>query len=150
MAYGLLAAGQWQLQREANLLDGGAPFYRTYRCADGRFVAVGALEAKFYRELLAVTGLDADLDPAGQYRREDWPAAAAVFARRFAERGRDDWAAAAADRDCCLTPVLDFAEAAAHPHLLANRWFARPDGAFAAPQPVIRFDAGAGQPADSC
>jgi alpha-methylacyl-CoA racemase len=97
-----------------------------------------------------LTGVAAAVEPARQNPRATWPAAAAASPRRFAYRGRDDWAVAAADRDCCLTPVLDFAEAAAHPHLLANRWFARPDGAFAAPQPVIRFDAGAGQPADSC
>jgi alpha-methylacyl-CoA racemase len=141
MVYGLLAANRWRLQREANLLDGGAPFYRTYRCADGRFVAVGALEAKFYRELLEVTGLAGQLAPADQYREVTWPAAEAAFAACFAQRGRDDWAAAAADRDCCLTPVLNFLEAAAHPHLLANRWFDGGNESFARPLPVIRFDA---------
>jgi alpha-methylacyl-CoA racemase len=140
MFHGLLAAGQWQLLRETNLLDGGAPFYRTYACADGGFVAVGALEGKFYRELLALTGLSGPLDPADQYRQESWPLAARLLAAKFQERSRDDWAAAAAGRDCCLTPVLDFAEAAAHPHPKANRWFA--DGEPAWPQPVIRFDDG--------
>lgn len=145
MIYGMIAAGQWRLQREANLLDGGAPFYRTYRCADGRFVAVGALEAKFYRELLDVTGLTGQLDPEDQYRETLWPHAAALFASCFGERSRDDWASVSAGRDCCVTPVLDFIEAAAHPHLLANRWFgssALSDAGFARPQPVIRFDAG--------
>ncbi len=142
MFHGLLAAGRWHLQREANLLDGGAPFYRTYRCADGRFVAVGALEGKFYRELLEVAGLAGQLDPADQYRQDCWPAAAAAFSRRFAERSRDDWALAAADRDCCLTPVLDFLEAAAHPHVLANRWFKDGDEPPDGPLPVIRFDPG--------
>ena len=141
MIYGLLAAGQWRLHREANLLDGGAPFYRTYSCAGGRFVAVGALEPKFYRELLEVTGLAEELDPADQYREASWPQARARFAARFAERSRDDWAIASAERDCCLSPVLDFLEAAAHPHLLANGWFG--SGPFAQPQPVIRFDPGA-------
>ena len=143
MFYGLLAAGQWRLQREANLLDGGAPFYRTYRCADGGFVAVGALEPKFYRELLEVTGLAGELDPADQYRESAWSAAVATFTARFAERSRDEWASAGLDRDCCLTPVLDFLEAAAHPHLLANRWFGDGSEAFARPHPVIRFDPGA-------
>jgi alpha-methylacyl-CoA racemase len=150
MFHGLVAAGQWQLQRESNLLDGGAPFYRTYACADGRWVAVGALEPKFYRELLEVTGLAGTLAAADQYRRETWAAAAEVLAARFLARSRDDWSAAAADRDCCLTPVLDFAEAATHPHLRANQWIAQtgsdhdPAGEdaadFAQPQPVIRFD----------
>ena len=138
MFYGLLAAGQWRLQREANLLDGGAPFYRTYACSDGGFVAVGALEAKFYRELLDVTGLSEQLDPADQYREETWPRAGEVLAARFVERSRDDWAAAASDRDCCLSPVLDFAEAATHAHLRANRLFS--DTGFPRPLPVIRFD----------
>ena len=141
MFYGMLAAARWRLQRESNLLDGGAPFYRTYGCAGGGFVAVGALEPKFYRELLAVTGLANRLDAADQYREECWPAMAAEMSARFGERSRDDWAAAAADRDCCLSPVLDFDEAAAHPHLRANGWFS--DGEPAAPGGVIRFDRGA-------
>ena len=138
MFYGMLAGARWRLQREANLLDGGAPFYRTYACAGGGFVAVGALEPKFYRELLAVTGLDGRLDPADQYREERWPALADALAERFRERSRDDWAAAAADRDCCLSPVLDFAEAAGHAHLRANGWFDA--GSPAQPGAVIRFD----------
>jgi alpha-methylacyl-CoA racemase len=153
MFYGLLAAGHWHLRREANLLDGGAPFYRTYACADG-FVAVGALEPKFYRELLDVTGLSGSLDAADQYRHATWSATAAVLEERFLARTREEWAAAAAGRDCCLTPVLDFAEAAAHPHVAANRWFADSAGSareaasgshrtgFAQPRAVIRFDAG--------
>lgn len=146
LVYGLLAAGQWQLRRQANLLDGGAPFYRTYRCADRRFVAVGALEPKFYRELLAVTGLAGTLDPAQQYQRETWPRMAVLLAARFAERGRDDWACAAADRDCCVTPVLNLSEAASHPQLLANGWFDHGASATEAspprPRAVIRFDPG--------
>jgi alpha-methylacyl-CoA racemase len=137
MFYGLLAAGQWRLRREANLLDGGAPFYRTYDCSDGGFVAVGALEPKFYRELLAVTGMLETLDPADQYREATWADTVDVLAARFRERSRDDWGAAAADCDCCLTPVLDFNEAAAHPHLRANGWFAGEDAA--APGGVLRF-----------
>ncbi|NLD69693.1 MAG: CoA transferase [Limnobacter sp.] len=137
MFYGLIADGLWSLAREANLLDGGAPFYRTYRCADGRFVAVGALEPKFYRELLEVTGLAGELDAAAQYRREQWPDAAERFARRFAERTRDDWAQRAESRDACLTPVLDFAEAAVHPHNRANELFASEP--FDQPGQVLRF-----------
>jgi alpha-methylacyl-CoA racemase len=138
MFYGMLAAAQWRLQREANLLDGGAPFYRTYACRDGGFVAVGALEPKFYRELLAVTGLANRLDPADQYREDSWPAMAQALSERFRERRRDDWAATAEGRDCCLSPVLDFAEAAAHPQLIANQLFT--PGEFAQPGAVIRFD----------
>lgn len=123
MFYGLLAGGGWTLAREANLLDGARPFYRVYRCADDRFVAVGALEPKFWRQLLAVTGLDGEIDPADQYRPESWPATAARLEQRFAERSRDDWAKLAEPVDACLSPVLDFIEAARHPHNLANRLF---------------------------
>jgi alpha-methylacyl-CoA racemase len=123
MFHGLIAAGAWTLARQANLLDGAAPFYRVYRCADDRFVAVGALEPKFYRQLIAVTGLDGELDPADQYRSETWAATAARFADRFAEQTRDEWARLAEPQDACLSPVLDFAEASSYPHNLANALF---------------------------
>ena len=138
MFYGMLAGGLWNLSRANNLLDGSVPFYRVYRCADGRFVAAGALEPKFYRELLDVTGLGGELDPKDQYRPKSWPAAIERFTARFAQKSRDEWAALAQDRDCCLSPVLDFAEAARHPHNAANRLFG--DDGFAKPAPVIRFD----------
>lgn len=125
MFYGLIAGGTWNLQRAGNLLDGALPFYRVYRCADGRFVAVGALEPKFYAQLLEVTGLAGELDVADQYRPASWPAAVERFAARFAERTRDAWAGAALPHDACLTPVLDFIEAAHHPHNLANGLFRR-------------------------
>jgi alpha-methylacyl-CoA racemase len=136
MFYGMLAAGRWRLERVGNLLDGAAPFYRVYRAADGRFVAVGALESKFFAQLLKVLELEGDVDPSRQHDRATWPAMAERFAERFATRSRDDWAHAAADVDACLSPVLDFAEAAAHPHNLANRYhtaepFARPDRSLA-------------------
>jgi alpha-methylacyl-CoA racemase len=118
--YGLLAAGAWKIGRGVNLLDGGAPYYRVYRTSDDRFVAVGAIEPKFYAQLLKVTGLEGTLDPRRQNDRSTWDETARVLAERFATRTRDDWAAAAATSDACLTPVLDFLEAAAHPHNLAN------------------------------
>ncbi len=137
MFYGLLAGGVWNLQRAGNLLDGAMPFYRVYRCADGRFVAVGALEPKFYRELLDVAGLLGELDPADQYRAQTWPATIAQFERRFATRTRDEWAQAADERDACLAPVLDFAEAARDPHNLANGLYRGEP--FAQPGETIRF-----------
>jgi alpha-methylacyl-CoA racemase len=136
--YGLLAGGAWTLDRHANLLDGARPFYRSYRCADGRFVAVGALEPKFWRQLLAVVGLDGEIDPADQYRPESWPATTDQLERRFAERSRDDWAALAEPADACLSPVLDFLEAARHPHNLANRLYTSDPY----PQPDRLFDFG--------
>ncbi len=137
MFYGLIAGGLWNLRRANNLLDGALPFYRVYRCADERFVALGALEPKFYAELLAVLGLSSELDRHRQYDPSGWAEATELIAARVAERSRDDWAELAAERDCCLSPVLDFAEAARHPHNLANRLFR--DQPFAQPGATISF-----------
>ena len=143
MVYGLLAAGRWQLGREANLLDGQAPFYRSYRCADGRFIAIGPLEAKFYRALLDLLGLSAAVDPARQYDASTWPELTRLFSERFAERSRDEWAEAAAGTDACLSPVLDLIEASRHPHNLANGWYSEAAGFPAPTAAVLRFsDAG--------
>ena len=136
MFYGLLAAGQWIDTRAANLLDGGAPFYRCYATACGGQVAVGALEPKFYRELLGLLALDSVLQASQQYERASWPETAQRFAAAFAGRSRDDWAAAAEHLDACLAPVLSWAEAAAHPHNRANHWFA--DGEIG-PQRALDF-----------
>lgn len=138
MIYGMLAAGRWQPGRERNLLDGDAPFYRTYACADGRFVAVGALEPKFFRTLLDVLDLTDRVDAARQYDESTWPELRQLLAARFAERDRDQWARVAEATDACLSPVLDLLEAAEHPHNRANGWF-HDDAGFVQPGPVIRF-----------
>ena len=139
MFYGMLAGGLWNLRRANNLLDGALPFYRVYRCSDERFVAVGALEPKFYGELLEVLGLSEELDRARQYDPSSWRATREQIAERIAERSRDEWAERAAERDCCLSPVLDFAEAAQHPHNLANGLYR--DEPFAQPGTTISFPA---------
>ena len=135
--YGLLAAGLWNLNREDNLLDGGAPFYRVYATSDGRSVAVGAIEPKFYAQLVGITGLEGEVDPAKQNDRATWPATAAAFARRFAQRTRDEWAGVAEGSDACLSPVLDFIEAAAHPHNQANALYR--DDPFPRPDRILNF-----------
>jgi alpha-methylacyl-CoA racemase len=124
--HGLLALGAWSTRRGANLLDGGAPFYDTYRCADGGFIAVGALEPQFYAELCARL----DLDPAAwpQHDRDRWPALRAELTRIFASRSRDDWDAHFADTDACVAPVLDLAEAPRHPHHRARGTFTEVGG----------------------
>lgn len=138
MFYGLLRTGMWKIGREANLLDGGAPFYRVYRTGDDKFVAVGAIEPKFYLELLKLTGLEGTLDPAQQMKRDTWPATMAAFESAFAQRSRDDWAERAAATDCCVAPVLDFLEAAHHPHNLANRLYTH--SPFAQTDRIVEFD----------
>lgn len=135
--YGLLAAGAWKIGREANLLDGGAPYYRVYRTSDGRFMSVGAIEPKFYLQLLKLTGLEGVLDPRRQNDRSTWPETARVFAERFAQRTRDEWARDAEPLDACVAPVLDFLEAAAHPHNRANGLHA--DEPFPQPARTISF-----------
>jgi alpha-methylacyl-CoA racemase len=134
--HGLLALGAWSTERGTNLLDGGAPFYDTYRCADGGFVAVAALEPQFYAELCARL----DLDPAAwpQHDRDRWPALREELTRSFARRSRDDWAAHFADSDACVAPVLDLAEAPAHPHHRARGTFAEVGGALQ-PSPAPRL-----------
>lgn len=112
-----LRSGGWLPERGSNVIDGGAPYYRTYRCADGRFVAVGAIEEPFYRQLVAGLGLT---DLPDRADRANWPALRDAFAAAFATADRDTWAARFADTDACLTPVLSAPEAADDPHLRAR------------------------------
>ena len=121
-----------------NLLDGGAPFYRCYRCADGGFVAVGAIEPAFYSALLDRLGLggDARFDP--QMDMGQWPARAALLETIFLQRDRDNWARHFAGSDACVTPVLSLDEATLHPHAMARGNFIDGGGApQSAPAPRI-------------
>jgi alpha-methylacyl-CoA racemase len=137
--YGLLARGRWTDRRGANALDGAAPFYRTYRCADGEHMAVGCLEPQFYAELLRVLELSDDPLFADQYDEQAWPAMCARLEELFAARSRDEWASAFDGQGACATPVLGLAEAAAHPHNVARRtYFVDVDGGIE-PSPAPRF-----------
>ena len=127
LTYGLRAAGAWRDEREANLLDGGEPAYGIYRCADGKFLAIGAIEPQFRASLFKGLAL-----PAGASREQ-----IAVVIRT---RSRDDWAAHFAGTDACVTPVLDLAEAPVHPHNIARRTFIDLDGVFQ-PAPTPRYSA---------
>jgi alpha-methylacyl-CoA racemase len=133
---GLLAMGAWSTERGTNLLDGGAPFYDTYRCADGRFLAVGALEPQFFAELCAT--LDLDPDVFSQHDRDAWPEQRARLAELFATRPRDEWAALFEGTDACVAPILDLAEAPHHPHNAAREAFVDVAGA-RQPAPAPRF-----------
>ena len=138
MLHGLRQAGLWSTDRADNLLDGGAPFYRCYLAADRRAVAVGAIEAKFYRALLAGLGLLDQIDPAHQMDRATWPATAARLAARFAEAPMAHWAALFAATDACVTPVLSFDEAPAYPqHVQAGHFATVAGRVHPAPQPVL-------------
>lgn len=115
------ARGLWSDRRGANLLDGGAPFYRCFTCRDGKYVAVGALEPQFYAALIAGLGLTAEEAP--QFDMANWPALHARFEALFATRDRDDWAAHFEGTDACVSPVLTLAEAPGHPHNTARKTF---------------------------
>jgi len=136
--HGMHAVGLWPGARGTNMLDGGAPFYDTYRASDGRFVAVGAIELRFWADLLRVL----DLDPASLPDRADpaqWPALREIIAARVATRTRDEWTELAEGTDACLTPVLSPWEAAAHPHNTARGTFVSVDGV-TQPAPAPKFD----------
>jgi len=137
--HGLAAAGSWQVgQRQANVLDGGAPFYATYRTGDGRWMAVAALEGRFFATFASLIGLEARY-VSGQYDRDLWPGMRAALTRRFAERSRDEWCAVFDGTEACVTPVLTLQEAPHHLHARSRNAYLTTGGVTqAAPSP--RFD----------
>ncbi|MBX6743675.1 MAG: CoA transferase [Acetobacteraceae bacterium] len=135
--YAMLARGRWRNERGANMLDGAAPWYDTYECADGRYLAVGPIEPQFFDLMIAKL----DLDPArfaGRMEPANWPALRAELAAVFCTRTRDDWAALFEGTDACVAPVLDLHEAPAHPHNKARGTFQQREGAVQ-PAPAPRF-----------
>jgi alpha-methylacyl-CoA racemase len=114
MFSGLLAAGSWQDQRAANILDTGAPWYEVYETRDGRHVAIGAIEARFFQELVSRLGLEGQVPP--QHERARWPEMRALFDRTFRTRTRDEWCRVFEGSDACFAPVLSWTEAREHPH----------------------------------
>jgi alpha-methylacyl-CoA racemase len=129
--------GRWSDERGTNIFDGSAPFYRTYRCADGRYVAVGALEPEFFAAMLAV--LDIDPEVLGPQRdKSRWPAMHSVLSEAFAQRSRDEWSEVFASTDACVTPVLSMTEAACDEHLSDRGVFIEVDGV-TQPAPAPHF-----------
>ncbi len=120
MFWGMQAAKRWSDVRGDNILDSGTPWYDTYETRDGRHIAIGAIEPKFYAVLLERMGLAADTLP-DQHDRAGWPALRARFAATFATKTRDEWCRVFEGTDACFAPVLTFAEAARHPHALARQ-----------------------------
>jgi alpha-methylacyl-CoA racemase len=136
--YGMRAKGHWNDRRDSNFLDGGAHFYGTYECADGRFVSVGAIEPQFYRALLERCGIE---DP--QFQRQwdagEWAALREKLAAVFRTRTRDEWCALLEGTDACFAPVLSMGEAPGHPHNASRSTFVSPGGVVQ-PAPAPRFD----------
>jgi alpha-methylacyl-CoA racemase len=143
MTYGLLADGSWTDTRGVNLLDTGAPYYDVYETADGRHMAVGALEPQFYAEfarlLFAPEGAPGDL-PA-QHDRARWPELRARFSARFLERSQSEWSKTFHGTDACVAPVLSMTEAPGDAHLAARGTYVAPGGVVQ-PAPAPRFGSG--------
>jgi alpha-methylacyl-CoA racemase len=143
MFAGLRATGQWRDERGTNLLDSGAPWYDSYATLDGHYMAVGAIEPKFYAQLIEGLGLAGTALPA-QHERARWPALRAAFASAFRSKTRDEWCAVFDASDACVAPVLSFAEAAAHPHSRARAGHIGVDG-IEQPAPAPRLGRTPGQ-----
>lgn len=137
LVHSMIAMGRWSEARESNLLDGGAPHYRTYACADGKFLALGPLEPQFFAEMIARAGID-DAQRADQTDPARWPERREDYAAIFRQKTRDEWTAIFDGTDACATPVLTWSEAADHPHLAARQTFVVRDGVTQA-APVPRF-----------
>ncbi|OBI44613.1 carnitine dehydratase [Mycobacterium kyorinense] len=137
MMWGMRASGVWSDERGTNMLDGGAPYYDTYECSDGRYVAVGAIEPQFYAALLSGLGLD-PADLPGQNDVARWPELRARLTEAFAAKDRDHWAGVFADSDACVTPILAFGEVEAEPHVTERNTFYQDDGGLQ-PLPAPRF-----------
>jgi alpha-methylacyl-CoA racemase len=138
MLHGFLEQGAWRDERGVNLLDGGAPFYDTYRCADGGWIAVGALEPQFYAVLLEALGMADDARLANHLDPAAWPAIRERFEAKFAERSRDEWHELFADSDCCVAPVLSMREAREDGHNRDRGVFVEVGG-MPQPAPAPRF-----------
>lgn len=135
--HGMAGLGQWRTAREGNLLDGAAPFYRCYMTADGKFMAVGCIEPQFFAAMMERLPIDAAAY-GGQHDRAAWPKQHEMLEDVFATKTRDEWEAIFAGTDACVTPVLDYVEAAAHP-ANAERQAVVQDGRWLHPQIAPRL-----------
>ncbi|EGP09240.1 alpha-methylacyl-CoA racemase [Bradyrhizobiaceae bacterium SG-6C] len=137
MFHSMKATGRWTDQPRTNLLDGGAPFYRTYQCKDGGFMAIGALEPQFYAELRQLAGLSEDCYDA-QMDKSGWPNLHEKMTALFKTKTRDEWAALLEGSDACAAAVRGLFDAPNHPHLAARKTFVTVDG-HVQPAPAPRF-----------
>lgn len=137
MYYEMHHQGAWNAQRQSNFLDGSAPFYGCYACADDKFVSIGPIEPQFYQLLLQLCEID---DPAfaAQWQRAEWPALRSKLEAMFRTRNRDEWCRLLEGSDACFSPVLDFSEAPQHPHNQARGMFFESDGVLM-PSPAPRL-----------
>ncbi|HJW03394.1 MAG TPA: CaiB/BaiF CoA-transferase family protein [Azospira sp.] len=137
MMYTLKAMGQWSQERGSNLLDGGAHFYDTYRCLDGKYISIGPIEPQFYALFLEKAGI-ANPDFQAQWDRGQWPALKEKLAAILLGKTRDEWCALMEGTDACVAPVLDMDEAPKHPHNVSRGTFIEVEGVVQ-PAPAPRF-----------
>ena len=153
--YGLYSQGTWSEERGVNAIDGGAPWYDVYKTKDGKWLSVGAIEKRFYAELLEKLGL-AQAELPKQHDRKGWPVLRQHFTEVIGSKTRAEWEAIFAKSDACVAPVLSFGEVEGHPHNKVRNTFQRRDGVLQ-PGPAPRFSrtrcemgaAGKGRGADS-
>jgi len=132
-----MAQQQWTSQRESNLLDGGAPFYRCYETAEGKYLSVGPLEPKFFAELIEKAGIVQE-HAQNQYDSASWPDKHAEYEAVFLSKNRDEWMKIFDSSDACIAPVLEMDEVESHPHNASRETFVRIDGVLQA-SPAPRF-----------
>lgn len=135
--YGLMAGGMWTDSRRSNLLDGAAPFVKNYETSDGQYIAVCAIENRFYEALLNSLEIT-DIEPSDQHERPLWSKHEAIFARTFKSKTRDEWSDIFDGTDSCATPVLSITEAPQHEHSKARNTYVTVDG-IQQPGPAPRF-----------
>ena len=119
LMFGLKDAGMWGDKRGTNLLDGGAPFYRCYETKDSKYIAIGALESKFFKELIETLDLPLEMIEE-QMMFDKWSAHVETFSEVFLSKSRDEWSNLFLNTDCCVTPVLTLDEARKHPHAVSR------------------------------
>ena len=137
MVHAFKFAGLWEERRGANMLDTGAHFYEVYETKDSKYMSVGAIERKFYAELMERLGLELG-DYPDQMDRSSWEDMKLVFAERFKSKPRDEWSAIFEGVDACTLPVLSPFEAPQHPHNMDRGTFVEVDGVVQ-PGPAPRF-----------
>jgi len=135
--YGLFSQGSWADERGVNVIDSGAPWYDVYKTKDGKWLSVGAIEQRFYAELIEKLGL-ASAELPKQHDRKGWPVLRERFAAAIASRTRDEWERVFEGSDACVAPVLAMGEVERHPHNVARGTFVRRDGVLQ-PGPAPRF-----------
>lgn len=128
MIYGDFHAGTWEDRRESNVIDGAAPFYNVYRCADGKWLSLACIERPFWNAFIDKAGLDEEPIFSDQWNRPRWAEMKQALATRFASRQRDEWISHFGEVDACIAPVLSLTEARRFPHNLARDSFQTLDG----------------------